>query len=275
MAEPNAAAAGDTARQDWFAERVAHALKIKVDKFKKMMAGEEASRPMVDFFTLPECQRVFVAEGTKDVMCFETPPPSHKKKLVYFIKLHKVAITAENVKDEVLHGDLTPQVLQHLFDTTSEVYLPLVSNTHNQQGLPEVIVKDVMEYFHRLVRRTAPEGAARGAAAVAATAAMGAAAAAAPPSPPRACPSLALALMLAWPVAARWGLRQRRWRRHARHAALSGHARPRTPMHRATPCATAPHGPMRRSPLCLPTGTGGALSGLLSRARPRRWPQSM
>ena len=44
-----------------------------------------------------------------------------------------------------------PQVLQHLFETTSEVYLPLLSNAHNQQGLPEVVIKDVLDFFHRLV----------------------------------------------------------------------------------------------------------------------------
>ena len=76
---------------------------------------------------------------------------NQKKKMVYFLKLSKVAITAENAKDEVIYGDLNPSVLQHLYDTTSEVYLPLLSNSYNQQGLPEVVVKDVMEYFHRLV----------------------------------------------------------------------------------------------------------------------------
>lgn len=33
---------------------------------------------------------------------------------------------------------MQPGVLSHLFDTCSEVYLPLVSNANNQAGLPEV-----------------------------------------------------------------------------------------------------------------------------------------
>ena len=45
---------------------------------------------------------------------------------------------------------MTPGVLQHLFESTSEVYLPLLTNSNNQQGLPEVVIKDVMEYCTRL-----------------------------------------------------------------------------------------------------------------------------
>ena len=157
------AAAGEAGRNEWFGERVAHALHCKAEKFKKLMLSEEGGRPMLDFMVNPEVSRVFVAEGAKELACFETPPPSQKKKVVFFLKLQKVAITAENAKEVVMHGDLVPQVLQHLFETTSEVYLPLLSNHHNQQGLPEVVVKDVMEFYHRLVaaiyvtsKRTAP-----------------------------------------------------------------------------------------------------------------------
>jgi len=151
MAEGGDAKAGDTARNDWFGERVAQALHVKSEKFKKLLLQEEGARPLLDFMLNPDITRVFVAEGAKDLTCFEAPPTNLKKKAVYFLKIQKVAITAENAKDVVMHGDLSPGVLQHLFDTTSEVYLPLLSNVHNQSGLPEVVVKDVMEYYHRLV----------------------------------------------------------------------------------------------------------------------------
>ena len=90
-------------------------------------------------------------EGAKELACFETMPSGQKKKVVYFLKLHKVVISAENAAAEVVFGDLLPGVLQHMFDTTSEVYLPLLSNAYNHQGLPEVVIKDVMDFFHKLV----------------------------------------------------------------------------------------------------------------------------
>lgn len=152
MAEGGAPNPGaDGARNDWFGERVVQALHVKSEKFKKMLLSEEGGRPMLDFMINPEITRVFVTEGAKELVCFEVPPTSQKKKAIYFLKLRKEAITSENAKELVIHGDLSPGVLQHLFETTSEVYLPLLSNSHNQQGLPEVVVKDVMEYYHRLV----------------------------------------------------------------------------------------------------------------------------
>ena len=51
----------------------------------------------------------------------------------------------------MIYGDLQPGVLTSLFDTCSEVYLPLISNANNQQGLPEVVVRDVIDWFHKLV----------------------------------------------------------------------------------------------------------------------------
>lgn len=131
---------------EWFGERVAVALHCKADKFKKLVASAESSQAIQDFWQMPEVTRLFVAEGAKELACFELPPASQKKKCVYFIKLQKVALNATNVKECVIFGDVTPGVLQHLYDSTSEVYLPLLSNGNNQQGLPEVVIKDIMDF---------------------------------------------------------------------------------------------------------------------------------
>ena len=146
-----AAQAAEAARQDWFNERVVTSLHCKNDRFKKLMLNEELARPMLDFMNDTEVQRVFVTEGAKELACFETPPANQKKKMVYFLKPHKVVITGENVAAQVMCGDLFPQVLSHLYETTSEIYLPLLSNPHNQQGMPEVEIKALMEHFHNLV----------------------------------------------------------------------------------------------------------------------------
>ena len=47
----------------FFEERVAAALKVRPDKFKKLLGSEEASLRVHDFFSNAECQRVFVSEG--------------------------------------------------------------------------------------------------------------------------------------------------------------------------------------------------------------------
>ena len=156
--DPNAAAdaakanaASEAARQDWFTERVIVSLQVKSEKFKKMMLQEEAARPMLDFFTLAECQRVFVCEGAKELACFDTVPGNQKKKMIYFIKPRQVVLTADNCSTEVICGDLSPGILPQLHGATADIYLPLLTNPHNVQGLPEVVISDLMESFHRLV----------------------------------------------------------------------------------------------------------------------------
>ena len=108
-------------------------------------------KPDCNSLARQQVQRVFVCEGAKELLCFDTPDPKQKKKMLYFLKPNKVALTSENIATEVMCGDLQPGVLQHLFDTTSDVYLPLLTNTHNQSGLPEVVMKDVLEFMHKLV----------------------------------------------------------------------------------------------------------------------------
>ena len=98
MAEP-----GEDPRHKFLEERVGTALGAKGSKhaaaFRKLLTSEEAGRSLAEFINTPDVARVFVAEGPKDLVCFDTPPPSHKKKVVYFLKLQKVALTAENIAE--------------------------------------------------------------------------------------------------------------------------------------------------------------------------------
>ena len=115
-------AALEAARNDWFGERIAHALHAKPEKFKKLMQQEEGSRPMLEFLVNPECTRVFLSEGGKnEFVCFETPPANQKKKIVYFLKLQKVALSAENVAGVVVHGDLCPGAAAPFRDNVGSV----------------------------------------------------------------------------------------------------------------------------------------------------------
>ena len=70
MAEGQSAAAADNLRNDWFAQRVAHALHIKPDKFSKMMEkSEEGARPMVEFLVNPLFGKLSDQHGRRWV-CF-------------------------------------------------------------------------------------------------------------------------------------------------------------------------------------------------------------
>ena len=98
MAEP-----GDDPRHKFLEERVGTALGSKGSKFstafRKLATAEDAGRSIAEFINTPDVARLFVAEGPKDLVCFDTPPPTQKKKVVYFLKLQKVALTAENIAE--------------------------------------------------------------------------------------------------------------------------------------------------------------------------------
>ena len=104
MAEgaPSAPATG------WLEAAVCLGLKCKPEKFKKLLASEEGGRPLLDFLSDPDSRRVFVLDGSKELQCTAALTGKEKKKVVYFLKLRSVALTAENIGDEAVSGDLLP-----------------------------------------------------------------------------------------------------------------------------------------------------------------------
>jgi hypothetical protein len=82
------------ARNNWFMERVCLTLPCKSDKFKKLLLSEEGAM-LLEFMNEPERQRIFVCDGAKELTCFFTPDPKQKKKMIYFIKPQKEAITSD------------------------------------------------------------------------------------------------------------------------------------------------------------------------------------
>ena len=107
--------------ESWLEDRVCLALKVRPDRFKKLVASDDAARPLLEFLHNPDSRRVWFADEPKALSCFATPPTTIKRKLCYFLKLHRVVVTEENMRDELVCGDMMPGVLEHLFKTCMEV----------------------------------------------------------------------------------------------------------------------------------------------------------
>ena len=75
-------------------------------------------------------------------MCRDLPPAPLKKRAVYFVKLERQPLTAENVASLVMPGDLLPDMLAQMHTMMDSAYLPLMSNGENQQGWPPQVVGD-------------------------------------------------------------------------------------------------------------------------------------
>jgi dynein heavy chain, axonemal len=70
---------------------------------------------------------------------------------VFFLKLAKVALTAENITDSVTHGEVGEAPLETLSAMSQEVLLPLLANPANQAGWPDVVAKDVTDTLHKFI----------------------------------------------------------------------------------------------------------------------------
>eukprot|EP00965_Chrysotila_dentata_P146797 4846978-Pleurochrysis_carterae.AAC.6 len=85
--------------ESWAEDRVCLALRSKPDRFRKLLSSEEASRPWNAFVLKPEVQRVFFADGGKELACYALPPDGFKKKILYFLKMQRVALTADTIHE--------------------------------------------------------------------------------------------------------------------------------------------------------------------------------
>ena len=54
-------------------------------------------------------------------------------------------------RPQVLHGELTEAPLDTLAAVAQSVFLPLLSNVHNQEGWPDVVAREVTENMHKFV----------------------------------------------------------------------------------------------------------------------------
>jgi dynein heavy chain len=137
-------------RVQWVEDVVVPALKVKVERFRKLCSSEPDLLVLRDFLDSSERRAIYFSDGPKELGVYAAPPPSAKKKLVYLLKGEGGPLTAESVRS-LLFGDIQPKPLEGLLQTCADVYLPLISNPANQKGWPDVVANEVTELFHRTV----------------------------------------------------------------------------------------------------------------------------
>ena len=122
----------------WIEERVSTILKVKADAFKRMVSNADASEALLDFINHDDVLRVFFIAGAKEITSYEVPPANTKKKVAYLLKPHPLSLTPGTV-DRLVLGDISPKLLENMYGVLEGVYLPIMSNSLNQKGWPEVM----------------------------------------------------------------------------------------------------------------------------------------
>ena len=142
-------------RIDWIRERVIILCKAKADLFDKMLQTEEGE--LVRKFVSDEStNRIFFVAGAKDMTVTEKMPDEKqtKKKAVYALKTKECKFDEkkmDEMMDNCVVGDLSPQILQNFYNMMRAVYLPILKNPKNTVGFPEVVMKAVQERYNSML----------------------------------------------------------------------------------------------------------------------------
>ncbi|ORY39399.1 hypothetical protein BCR33DRAFT_720231 [Rhizoclosmatium globosum] len=136
------------ARANWFEEKVCNALKIKNDKFKKMLTLAENNEILGHFLDKEFNTLLFYLNQKEELIPAVNFPSQLKKKAIYFLKKNLGQPVTEI--GELTIGDLSANPLEFLSTLLEEVYLPLLTNPKNLEAWPEVVANDVLRHFHQL-----------------------------------------------------------------------------------------------------------------------------
>eukprot|EP00741_Cyanophora_paradoxa_P016051 tig00000042_g15496.t1 len=134
--------------------RVLSSLKVKYEKWKTCIDKDPGRRIIIDFLERPDSRRIVLWDGGKDLCVDWTMPPGLKKKVVYFLKRRPVLIDASNYKNEIVCGELAPNVLETTLSVCQDVYMPLLGSARNQDSWSETLAKEVMDHMQRFMGST-------------------------------------------------------------------------------------------------------------------------
>ena len=140
-------------RLEFLESWVALKLNVKPEKFAKLLLSSETAAPINHFLSNPDCRRLFVQgkdKDNKELLCGDLPPLALKRRAVYFTKLERQALTADNMGALVAPGDLLPDALTQLHTLCEAVYLPLLAQPGNSPGWPAPIVSEMADGLTRL-----------------------------------------------------------------------------------------------------------------------------
>lgn len=77
-----------------------------------------------------------------------TFPSNLKSKFSYFIRKKKEIILEDNIKELLIIGDMSYKPIDELSALTEDLLVPLLTNTQNHIGWPQIVSDDVVVHVH-------------------------------------------------------------------------------------------------------------------------------
>ncbi|XP_026835009.1 dynein beta chain, ciliary isoform X2 [Drosophila erecta] len=132
-------------RPEFFWNYLTKTMRLKLDKWTKMISTNEFRDVVIDFLNNPIKKRIiFTINSGGQLYPSYSFPVKPRSKVAYFIRyLTPLHLTEENMLNSLLIGDLLPNPLANLSILCDEVFFPLLNNTVNQMGWTNVIANDM------------------------------------------------------------------------------------------------------------------------------------
>ncbi|KAK6632535.1 hypothetical protein RUM43_013303 [Polyplax serrata] len=139
----------DDPRYEYLCEYLTKTMRLKSDKWPKMIGNEEYRILLQEFLNNPKVKTIiFTINNAGLLQPMLTYPPNAKSKSVYFIKKKEEVATVQNLPGLCIFGDMAPNPVEELSVLVEELFVPLLSNPDNQMGWPKCVADDVMKHIH-------------------------------------------------------------------------------------------------------------------------------
>ncbi|XP_054276549.1 dynein beta chain, ciliary [Macrosteles quadrilineatus] len=138
-------------RLDFLGNFVQKTLKLKPEKWARLLATEELKVVVMEFLDKPETIVLIILQNAAAQLIPSTTfPVNLKSKAAYFIKKSKLVVPKENLSEVLILGDLATKPIEQLAVLVDEIFVPLLSNPSNHKNWPPVVAQDVSQHVHSL-----------------------------------------------------------------------------------------------------------------------------
>nr|P39057.1 RecName: Full=Dynein beta chain, ciliary [Heliocidaris crassispina]BAA00827.1 dynein beta-heavy chain [Heliocidaris crassispina] len=140
------------ARLDFISEYILKSYKLKPDKWTKCINVEENKILMLEFLEKADNPQLVFTVNPAGLITpsYEFPSALKNTKAIYFIKKGREPVGKDNIKTNLVYGDLSYTPLEQLSALVDEVLVPLLANPRNHEQWPVVVSQDVLRHVHNL-----------------------------------------------------------------------------------------------------------------------------
>ncbi|KAK9886614.1 hypothetical protein WA026_017536 [Henosepilachna vigintioctopunctata] len=122
--------------------------KLKQEKWMKMLFTDEYSKHLMNFLNKPTEMKMFMTVNAAGVLCcYRDFNSLIKSKYTFFQKKEPEIVNMDNIRSNIMMGDMAGKPMDELSVLLSSVCLPVLSNPANQQGWPKVVAEDVVQHI--------------------------------------------------------------------------------------------------------------------------------